>query len=366
MKIHIDKNKIVIGEYTDHLQNVSYTYPTQQDSVTFLMNGGIKKTIIVTDTTVNGIQMTSDNIDNLLEDLFFLGEISTNTITGLEDALHKKADLVDGVIPSYQLPSYVDDIIEGELVNDTEFDVEGFIIIPENRKIYVDIVTNKSYRWGGSVFVEISKSIALGTTANAAFRGDYGQTAYEHSKTIGNPHNTTKTDIGLGNVNNTSDINKPVSTAQQTAINSAVSAIKIGGRNIVPSSASITVANSIGQAANRTLTVDLIQGETYTLSYKSTNLVVENDYPQFYVWALNDWATLQSLGTIAAKYRSFVWNKPTGAYTLTVYNHNYPQKGVIDELKIEKGSKATDWLAAPEDIQAQIKALSDRITALGG
>ena len=34
-----------------------------------------------------------------------------------------------------------------------------------------------------------------------------------------NPHGTTKTDVGLGNVDNTSDANKPVSTAQQTALN---------------------------------------------------------------------------------------------------------------------------------------------------
>lgn len=45
-------------------------------------------------------------------------------------------------------------------------------------------------------------------------------TAYTHSQvTSGNPHNVTKTEVGLGNVDNTSDANKPVSTAQQTALN---------------------------------------------------------------------------------------------------------------------------------------------------
>ena len=34
-----------------------------------------------------------------------------------------------------------------------------------------------------------------------------------------NPHGTTKSDVGLGNVNNTNDISKPISTATQTAIN---------------------------------------------------------------------------------------------------------------------------------------------------
>lgn len=44
-----------------------------------------------------------------------------------------------------------------------------------------------------------------------------------HIANVSNPHNVTKADIGLNNVNNTSDINKPVSTATQTAIDVKVS-----------------------------------------------------------------------------------------------------------------------------------------------
>lgn len=39
-----------------------------------------------------------------------------------------------------------------------------------------------------------------------------------HINNKSNPHSITKTQIGLGNVDNTSDANKPVSTAQQAAI----------------------------------------------------------------------------------------------------------------------------------------------------
>ena len=49
------------------------------------------------------------------------------------------------------------------------------------------------------------------------------ETLDEHIKNKNNPHNITKAQVGLGNADNTSDINKPVSTAQQNAINSAVS-----------------------------------------------------------------------------------------------------------------------------------------------
>jgi hypothetical protein len=33
-----------------------------------------------------------------------------------------------------------------------------------------------------------------------------------------NPHGTTKAHVGLGNVDNTSDVDKPISTATQTAL----------------------------------------------------------------------------------------------------------------------------------------------------
>lgn len=40
-----------------------------------------------------------------------------------------------------------------------------------------------------------------------------------HTGNTSNPHNVTKAQVGLGNVDNTSDANKPVSTATQTALN---------------------------------------------------------------------------------------------------------------------------------------------------
>ena len=44
-----------------------------------------------------------------------------------------------------------------------------------------------------------------------------------HEANLSNPHSVTKSQVGLSNVDNTSDVNKPVSTAQQTAIDAKVS-----------------------------------------------------------------------------------------------------------------------------------------------
>jgi len=59
---------------------------------------------------------------------------------------------------------------------------------------------------------------AIQESLTTTLKSNY-DTAYSHSQTTGNPHNTTPAHIGLGNVNNTSDADKPVSTAQQTALN---------------------------------------------------------------------------------------------------------------------------------------------------
>ena len=98
---------------------------------------------------------------------------------------------LDGVIPSSNLPSYVDDCIEGYLSNSNFYTTKNADntysdkITGESGKIYVDIDTNKVYRWSGSAYIEISKSIALGETSSTAYRGDRGKTAYDHANSKG-------------------------------------------------------------------------------------------------------------------------------------------------------------------------------------
>lgn len=92
---------------------------------------------------------------------------------------------ITGTVPSSALPSYVDDVLE--YTAKANFPTTG-----ETGKIYVDTATNITYRWGGSNYIEISPSLALGTTSSTAFRGDYGNTAYAHA-TDANRLTTAKT-----------------------------------------------------------------------------------------------------------------------------------------------------------------------------
>lgn len=80
----------------------------------------------------------------------------------------------NGKIPISQLPSYVDNVLEFD--TKAEFPVEGLA-----GRIYIDKTDNKSYRWSGTEYVEISPSLTLGTLSSTAFRGDYGDVAYQHA-----------------------------------------------------------------------------------------------------------------------------------------------------------------------------------------
>lgn len=94
-----------------------------------------------------------------------------------------------GKVPSAQLPSFVDDVIE----------VADYVSLPgtgTSGLIYVTLDTNLCYRWSGSAYVEISPSLALGETSASAYRGDLGKTAYDHSQVTGNPHSSTASDVG--------------------------------------------------------------------------------------------------------------------------------------------------------------------------
>jgi len=59
-----------------------------------------------------------------------------------------------GTVPSAQLPSYVDDVLE--YANFASFPVAG-----ETGKIYIDLSTNKTYRWSGSAYVELADDTAI-------------------------------------------------------------------------------------------------------------------------------------------------------------------------------------------------------------
>ena len=107
-----------------------------------------------------------------------------------------------------------------------------------------DIFTNKAVEIPIESLGGGGSGLALGETSSTAYRGDRGKIAYDHSQTTGNPHGTTKNDIGLGNVDNTSDLNKPISTATQTALDAKATTTSV-----------TTLSNNVGATDTNYVTV---------------------------------------------------------------------------------------------------------------
>ena len=188
-----DFNDLINKPTIDSAMSSTSTNAVQNKVVNTALEGKVPTT-----RTVNGKVLSSD---------ITLSASDVSAIaSSLKGAANGVAELdVNGLVPSSQLPSYVDDVLEYNSLS-------AFPETGQSGKIYVALDTNLTYRWSGSAYVEISPSLALGETSSTAYRGDRGKTAYDHSQlTSGNPHNVTKSDVGLGSVVDTGDSAIPVS-----------------------------------------------------------------------------------------------------------------------------------------------------------
>lgn len=119
------------------------------------------------------------------------GKAAASHKHGAADITSVNASAINGVIAAANLPSFVDDVIEGYL-NSGKFYKEkktdgtyATEITAETGKIYVNLNNSKTYRWSGSAYVVISETIALGETSSTAYRGDRGAAAYNHAAAKG-------------------------------------------------------------------------------------------------------------------------------------------------------------------------------------
>jgi hypothetical protein len=223
-------------------------------------------------------QVGLSNVDNTSDENKPIS-IAVQTALNLKEnatnkgALNGYAPLVDGLIPALYLPSYVDQVVE----------VTDYALLPnpgEASIIYITLDDHKTYRWSGSTYTEVSPSdvnsvnghtgivvltktdIGLDQVENTSDADKPISTATQdaldlkanladlslkanvtdvyskiesdanfepknaniqsHISSTLNPHSVTKEQVGLENVDNTSDANKPVSTATQTALNNII------------------------------------------------------------------------------------------------------------------------------------------------
>ena len=291
-----DDNYVYYANGTLLVEGVDYTiYDTT--TIELVVKANPYDVIAQINTSVLGDMLTAEGI-------IFVDRIgAANGVAGLD---------ANGLVPSSQLPSYVDDVLEVETYADLP--VEG-----ETGKIYVVIADETSngdtstYRWTGTVYAMVSNTLSasdvkalyeanpdtneysdaekvlvdvsqvLETTATTLPTAINELVSVKVDKIVGsslvpdtkvslydshiidtaNPHAVTKAQVGLSNADNTSDLNKPISTATQTALNTTV---KLTGNQTiagVKTFSSDIVGNITGNAGTAT---KLATPRTITLS----------------------------------------------------------------------------------------------------
>ena len=108
----------------------------------------------------------------------------------------------------------------------TDFDTEvaNNSAVALNTAKNTNVTTNLGYNTAASTGTVTSSdgtnaTIPAATTTLAGLMTGADKLAHNnHLASTSNPHSVTKSQVGLSNVDNTSDVNKPVSTAQQTAL----------------------------------------------------------------------------------------------------------------------------------------------------
>lgn len=133
----------------------------------------------------------------------------------------------EGKIPAAILPSYVDDIIEGYLVDNIFWADENHLeeIVPESGKIYVNLPDGKTYRWSGTQYTIVSDSIALGETAGTAYEGSKGKVLAEKVTSLESDSAQTDQEI--------SSIQKDVQSLQSQSVLQSDVLILDGGTSAI-------------------------------------------------------------------------------------------------------------------------------------
>ncbi|AWJ92819.1 hypothetical protein Sp245p_23540 (plasmid) [Azospirillum baldaniorum] len=163
----------------------------------------------------------------------------------------------DGKVPASYLPSYVDDVLEFSATGN--FPASG-----ETGKIYVATGTNKTYRWSGSGYVEISASPGSTDAVPEGAANLYFTTARAAAaapvKTVAGKSGDvalSKADVGLGSVDNTADSTKAVASAGKlTAARTITLTGGVTGSVTTDLSSAVSINATVTQDTNNRFVTD--------------------------------------------------------------------------------------------------------------
>ena len=160
---------------------------------------------------VTKAQVGLGNVDNT-------SDLNKPISTATQTALNNKADK-DSVYTKSEVDAKVSGLykFKGSVATEADLPKSGNLV----GDTYNITSTGANFTWDGSSWDKLSETIDLSpylTITNAQSTYETIANVKVHTDNTSNPHKVTKAQVGLGNVDNTSDLNKPISTATQTAL----------------------------------------------------------------------------------------------------------------------------------------------------
>lgn len=229
----------------------------------FTKTNTFEQNIIIPDATLINHAVNLGVLSNSIDESQgqILGYVGSNYIPLSQKGSANGVATLDasGLIPSTQLPSYIDDVIEAP-------SLAALNALPagekQTGKIYVTTDTNKSYRWSGNVFVEISSGAVQSVNGqtgvvNLTF-SDVGASSVNHIHTIAQ---VTGLQSALdGKVDDAQVLTNVPAGALFTdtiyTLPTATSTVK-GGIEIFNDTVQSVASNSVTNTANRTYGIQL-------------------------------------------------------------------------------------------------------------
>jgi hypothetical protein len=191
-----------------------------------------------------------------------------------------------------------------------------------------------------------------------------------HVASTSNPHSTTKAQVGLGNVDNTSDSSKPVSTAQQTALDAKESTANKNQNNGYAGLDSSGKLNPSQLPAIAVTDTSVVASQTAMLALTAEvgDLAVRTDLNKTFILRVSPASTLgnwQELltptGAVASVYgRTGIVTAQSGDYTADQITETASNKILTSTERTKLSGIATGATANSTDAQ-----LRDRSTHTG-
>lgn len=218
LKTLIDLTKSGLKEITDNLTTEATTRQTKDSTLEGLITNLTTRLNTLADSDDTTLDQLSEIVAYIKDNRTLIEGVTTSkvSVTDIVDSLESAST-------TKPLAARQGSVLDGKISDEVERATSAEETLTINLKAEKTRAEEAESANASAISSEVTRAKTAEEKNSAAIA--------DHISDKENPHSVTKTQVGLGNVDNTSDANKPVSTAQQEALNKKVD--KATGKSLV-------------------------------------------------------------------------------------------------------------------------------------